>query len=541
MQYCMSFFKSDLSRPPSRSRIEPYRAASRAGLYSHTNIDGLGPPVRGSAQAPFCPFEAGLVPQQPLLGYAPIPAALAADPVLVVGAKGTSAAGVAQLAEGLVPGGAEVGRMLRGNLRLATDSLFGLLVARPLLSCAGRDGLAAVEPALCALLQHGQGPPAPCCVDLTADTAGGSGLNGWRSGLFTGRLQQGLNYWSPNPAHTDSAYEGLLAACLNRSTTDASSAEAVGACNAQLMAKWAGEGVRYGSGFGAAAAAELLGSLIDSINIAGGGGMSAAALLGLVGDEQFRCVMPGYSPAASARLPADECINLHEGLARLAEAEPLPASLLPDPEPLHGVPNCTQRGDCLFDGVPGVAVPVAGFGGGRWAQECDYYTAGWAERVQALGQAGDAPGLVRFLGSLPCVCIWLIVAPQVASSPPPRMLLPQSAIQSAVPLRESCSLQRHAPGSLNSDILIRCATLLLSVGGGCLVAPSLAHRLHSQPPAPPLRLPPRHRRRRRRRLPPRAGRAAAVAPVLRSARALHHAGPFPRAPIYLHLCVFSAH
>lgn len=304
-------------------------------------------------------------------------------------------------------------------MRLVTDSLFALMVAVPLISCAGRDGAAAQEAALCALLQHGQGPAAPCCVDFTGPTAGGLGLNSWQGGGFTGRLQRGLNYWSLNPAHTDAAYSALLAGCLGNGS-------AVGLCNSQIMRQWAVDGARFGSGFGISASTELLQSLVTSLSAggtSGSGGISVAALTALGITEQFRCVVPAYGPAAASRLPADQCVNFHEAFARLAAATPLPASLLPDPEPVRGIPNCTLRGDCLFDGVAGRTTTLAGAGGGRWAQSCDFYTLGWARTVSGLVQANDVAGLIRYLQSLPCICIWLVIAPQVNRC---RMQLPVS-------------------------------------------------------------------------------------------------------------------
>jgi hypothetical protein len=179
----------------------------------------------------FCPFPAGLIPQQPLLGYATLPAARAPNSILLAGAPGVDPAGLGRLAARVAPRAADVVRGLRGNMRLATDALFGLLVATPLLSCAGRAGLAEQEAGLCQLLQHGHGPSAPCCVDLTADAAGGPGLNAWRAGGFGGRLRAGLNYWSRNASHTDAAYAALLAACR---APAAGGNRSAGACNAEV-------------------------------------------------------------------------------------------------------------------------------------------------------------------------------------------------------------------------------------------------------------------------------------------------------------------
>ncbi len=182
----------------------------------------------------FCPFPAGLVPQQPLLGYATAPAARARSAILLAGAPAVDPAGLARLAARLAPRAADVARGLRGNMRLATDGLFALLVATPLLSCAGRAGAAAHEAALCQLLQHGHGSGGPCCVDLTADASGGAGLNGWRGGEFGGRLRAGLNYWSPNASHSDAAYAALLDACR---APVAGGPRTAGACNAEVRAR----------------------------------------------------------------------------------------------------------------------------------------------------------------------------------------------------------------------------------------------------------------------------------------------------------------
>jgi hypothetical protein len=182
-------------------------------------------------QVAFCPFPAGMVPQQPLLGYAPVPAARARSPILLAAAPGVAPAGLARLAARIAPRAADVARGLRGHMRLATDALFALLVATPLLSCAGRGGGAAHEAALCQLLQHGHGPPAPCCVDLTANASGGAGLNGWRRGEFAGRLRGGLNYWSRNASHSDAAYDALRAACQ---APPGGPARTAGACNAEV-------------------------------------------------------------------------------------------------------------------------------------------------------------------------------------------------------------------------------------------------------------------------------------------------------------------
>ena len=112
-------------------------------------------------------------------------------------------------------------------------------------------------------------------------------------------------------------------------------------------------------------------------------------------------------------------MNLHEGFAILARAAPLPQHILPDPEPARGAPGCTARGDCLFNGVPGKARVTQAAGGGRWAQACDYHTVGWARKLAGLVQAGDVLGLVTYLDSLPCACLWLIIAPQVTRGPMP--------------------------------------------------------------------------------------------------------------------------
>ena len=181
-------------------------------------------------QVAFCPFPAGLVPQQPLLGYATAPATRARSSILLAAGPAVDPAGLARLAARIAPRAADVGRALRGNMRLATDGLFALLFAT-LLSCAGRAGVAAHEAALCQLLQHGHGPGGPCCVDLTANASGGAGLNGWRRGEFGGRLRAGLNYWSANATHSDAAYGALLDACR---APAGGAARSAGECNAEV-------------------------------------------------------------------------------------------------------------------------------------------------------------------------------------------------------------------------------------------------------------------------------------------------------------------
>jgi hypothetical protein len=355
-----------------------------------------------------------MVPQQPILGYATGSATRAATPVLVAGEPKIDSADLSRFAAGLAPGPAEIRRAMRGNMRSTTDALFELLTAAPLMSCAGRQGAAANEAALCKLLQHGQGPAAPCCIDFTGPAAGGAGLNSWQAGRFTGRLQRGLNYWSLNPAHNEANYSAILSVCLV-GTTAVDNTTARGQCNAQVMRQWAKEGARFGSGFGAVSSVELLQSLTSSLSTdnSGNGGISVASLIQFGITEQFRCVVPEYGPGMDSQLPANQCINLHEGLARLAAAVPFPAGLLPNPEPVRGIPNCTLRGNCLFDGVPGKSTTLPGAGGGRWAQSCDFHTLGWAKTVSSLVQAGDVAGLIGYLQSLPCICIWLAIAPQV--------------------------------------------------------------------------------------------------------------------------------
>jgi hypothetical protein len=160
--------------------------------------------------------------------------------------------------------------------------------------------------------------------------------------------------------------------------------------------------MRYALGFGKQLSALHLSAANNSISNAAKDYIAKA-------DHIFTCVKPQYTAAAATELsnPTDDtCINLEEGMARLAHAMSFPKEVMPvvatDDDSIEKI---TIDGKDWYPDTPG-----------RWAQACEFYTQNYTRVVLSNSDKDrltlqESEAYIARL-QIPCGCQFLVHAKQ---------------------------------------------------------------------------------------------------------------------------------
>ena len=389
------------------------------------------------SQFGFCPYLPSTIPTEPQLGYAPLAATRAKNPVLLT--SDPLSKGFATLVGNRSAAtNADTQDKRKGAMSETNRQLFQLFATVPWIGCQGASSVENYLSSVCQILTSSGYSADVCCLDLTGGPnttlSDDTGLSYWESGNFKGQLVFGVNYWTDMPnVHNDAAYQAYRSVCT----------QSIGTCNQQIMMSWVNTklepgkyGVRFGSGKGQLIGGFEVSHLLMRLNLP----MQLQLLVSrsfknqFTQQESFQCVVPAFAnqTTMNSRYPTGTCINIEEGLAVLAQVNKISNKI----HPIYNletapIPQCSAQGTCTFTGLTdGLQRTFYADTPGRWAQICDFYTQTIAQDLmgfqaecsQESASASQASSpvtsscpkadsaLQNYLTSIPCMCRWIYFA-----------------------------------------------------------------------------------------------------------------------------------
>ena len=312
------------------------------------------PDFASGFQRSFCPSKTA--PESPVLRYATPDTFRAADPVLYTSTEDAQFA--SSIADQLYSNGTdESAAQMAGTQRALIDIMYHLLTALPGLSCREELAEEAQLAALCKLMQLGTGSDDVCCADLSNSSLTDDGVDPMRN----------VNFWTDIREYNESRWMREVSALGNDQ-----------AARWSVKTQWESQGVRFGQGM-AVTRAKLLGLAAEVWPAFASQDISI-----LPNEGSMRCVRPQFS-AAAAEAVGEMCTGLEEGVALLAHALGMPATVIPQVEP-HTV--------------------------ARWAKSCDTM-----DSLQDLQWNSSITwgALQERLKEIPCLCRWISFVKRIAA------------------------------------------------------------------------------------------------------------------------------